>query len=364
MVLYRVADHRLEPVPPTTFAEERVLERRDLQRLLRSDASPLGEDLLVLAEEFSDWHDSARRVDLLCLDRQARLVVVEIKRTEDGGHMELQALRYAAMVSSMTLEQAVAARARSLGGDGARARAEAEVLEFLELESLDETELTDEVRVVLVAADFSAEITTAVLWLNKRGLDVTCVRLRPYRLGEQLLVDASQIIPLPEATDYEVKVREQAKETQKVRTTRQDLFRRFWAQLIERARARTPLFANRNTTSDHWLTAGIGRAGFSLQLSLTEDRARAECWISINKDAGRSEAAFRALEAQRQAVEASFGGSLDWQDLPGRTGCRISHDMEGSTRMPDAQWPELQDRMVDAAIRLDRALRAPVQALR
>ena len=48
---------------------------------------------MVLAEEFGDWQDSRRRIDLLCLDRDAGLVVVELKRTEDGGHMELQAIR-------------------------------------------------------------------------------------------------------------------------------------------------------------------------------------------------------------------------------------------------------------------------------
>jgi hypothetical protein len=30
-----------------------------------------------------------------------------LKRTEDGGHMELQSIRYASMVSTMTFDQAV-----------------------------------------------------------------------------------------------------------------------------------------------------------------------------------------------------------------------------------------------------------------
>ena len=55
---------------------------------------------MVLAEEFGDWEDSRRRIDLLCLDPNAQLIVVELKRTVDGGHMELQALRYSAMVST------------------------------------------------------------------------------------------------------------------------------------------------------------------------------------------------------------------------------------------------------------------------
>jgi len=36
-----------------------------------------------------------------------------LKRTEDGGHLELQAIRYAAMVSTMTFDQAVSACDRS-----------------------------------------------------------------------------------------------------------------------------------------------------------------------------------------------------------------------------------------------------------
>jgi hypothetical protein len=40
-----------------------------------------------------------RRIDLLGVDSMGHLVVFELKRTTDGGHLELQALRYAAMVS-------------------------------------------------------------------------------------------------------------------------------------------------------------------------------------------------------------------------------------------------------------------------
>lgn len=107
MSLYRITPDRFEPVPATTFAAERVLERRDLQRLLRDNIAVIDKDLMVIGEEFGNWQDSSRRIDLLCLSRDASLVVVEIKRTEDGGHMDLQAIRYAAMVSSMTLDQVI-----------------------------------------------------------------------------------------------------------------------------------------------------------------------------------------------------------------------------------------------------------------
>ena len=101
MPLYRVAKDRLESVKETSFFEEKLFERRDLQRLLKADITVLGDDLMVISEEFGDWEESSRRIDLLCLSKDADLVVVEIKRTDDGGHMELQAIRYAAMVSGI-----------------------------------------------------------------------------------------------------------------------------------------------------------------------------------------------------------------------------------------------------------------------
>ena len=307
-----------------------------------------------------------RAVELtsLCLDKLSRLVVVELKRTEDGGHMDLQAIRYAAMVSSMTPEQAVAAHARFLGTPDADDAAKSAILDFLEADSIEDVEFTDAVRIILVAADFSPEITTSVLWLNKQGLDIRCVRLMPYRLGSDILVDVAQIIPLPEAVDYEVRVRTQVEETRKARSARHEIFRRFWAQFIERSKPSTRLFANRRTSTDHWLSAGIGRSGFTINASLARDRARVECYISLDSDAKRSKDAFAVLLSQRADIEAAFGGPLDWQELPERFGSRICADLLGGWRTPEAEWPALQDTIIRAAARLERALRQRIETLR
>ena len=64
MPLYHVAKDKLEPVSSTSFTEEKMLERKDIQRLLKADISPLGDDLMVIFEEFSNWEDSNRRIEL------------------------------------------------------------------------------------------------------------------------------------------------------------------------------------------------------------------------------------------------------------------------------------------------------------
>lgn len=211
MPLFELTHESLTIIPRTTMQEQFFKEREDLQRLLKNSISVVGDDLFVLAEEFSQWEDSRCRVDLLAVDRSGKLVVIELKRSEDGGHMDLQALRYAAMISTMTFQQAVYAHAKFLGDPKATDDAEAAILEFLEWSEPSE-DFGKFVRIILVSPGFDPELTTSVLWLNDCGLDINCVRIRPYNLQERTLLEVDQIIPLPEEKDYRVRLKEKQEE--------------------------------------------------------------------------------------------------------------------------------------------------------
>src|SRR5680860_1820346 len=113
-VLYDMTNGGLTRVAPTTFKDEAILERSHLQAAVMKNITVLGDDLKVVAEEFGEFEDTNRRIDLLCVDKSASLVVIELKRTEGGGHMELQAIRYAAMVSTMGFDELVTHYARHL----------------------------------------------------------------------------------------------------------------------------------------------------------------------------------------------------------------------------------------------------------
>lgn len=218
MPLYELSANAITPVDRSTFADLGVLERSHLQRLLRDAIDVIAPDTLIITEEFGEWLDSSRRIDLLGIDRSANLVVIELKRTDDGGHMELQALRYSAMISAMTFGKLVEVHQRYLEKCGrTEVNAERRVLDFLGWESPQEETFADDVKIVLASADFSKELTTTVMWLNERDLDIRCVRLHPYRLGERILLDVQQIIPLPEATEYQVRLREKATERRQSR---------------------------------------------------------------------------------------------------------------------------------------------------
>jgi len=222
MPIYELTHDSLCPVSRTTLQEQSFREREDLQRILKGSISVIEQNLLILAEEFSQWEDSRRRVDLLALDRDGSLVVIELKRTEDGGHMELQAIRYAAMVSTLSFQQAVIAHADFLKIE--KDEAETAILEFLgEPEPPDTFGQT--VRIVLVSPDFSRELTTAVLWLNSSGLDIRCVRIRPYQLDGRTLLEIDQIIPIREAQEYIVRLKEKQDEARQTTESTTDFTR-------------------------------------------------------------------------------------------------------------------------------------------
>jgi hypothetical protein len=218
MAIYEIQQGGLIKLKDTAFADEGLRERDDLQRLLREQIDVISPDTMVIAEEFCYWEDSKRRIDLLGLDKNATLVVIELKRTDTGGHMELQAIRYASMVSTMTFQQVVTAYERHLQSVGREVtNAEQQILDFLGWDEPNVDDFGNDVRIVLASAEFSKEITTAVMWLNEHDLDIQCVRLRPYKLDDRMLVDVQQIIPLPEAAEYQIRIREKAEQKREAR---------------------------------------------------------------------------------------------------------------------------------------------------
>ena len=231
MPLYELTKNHISALSKTTFASSDISERSDLQRLLRSHAEVIAPDTLIIAEEFCDWDDSRRRIDLVGIDRNANLVVIELKRTEDGGHMDLQSIRYAAMLSTMRFSEAVDVYTRYLDQIHSSADAKEDLLNFLGWDEPNEDTFGQEVRIVLVSAEFSKEITTSVLWLNDHSLDIRCVRLRPYELDGRIILDVQQVIPLPEAESYVVQIKRKSEESRQAKRLHSD-----WESILVRCR--------------------------------------------------------------------------------------------------------------------------------
>ena len=223
MAIYKISDGRLATIDRTTFESQGIKERQDLQQMLKAQIDVICPETLIVAEEFSDWDGSRRSIDLLGIDKQANLIVIELKRSEHGDHMELQALRYAAMISAMTYERLVAVFESYIESNDLKIDASDTLLDFLDWAEPDEEQFAQEVKIVLASAEFSKELTTSVTWLNDSyGLNIRCVRMQPYQDGVDTLIDVQTIIPLPEVADYQIKISQKKQKERVARTSSRD----------------------------------------------------------------------------------------------------------------------------------------------
>lgn len=223
MALFKVDEGRkMQEITCSSFEEIGDKERKDLQAMLRDNFTDVFKKygLFLISEEYSNWQESLRSIDLLAIDREANLVVIELKRIAGGGHMELQALRYAAMVSMMNFNDVVTAHevflSKNTPPGEPQLNAREELVKFLgQLE--DEITISETPKILLIAPSFSKEITTAVLWLNDNyKMGIKCLEIKPYQIGRDKIFDIEQVIPLPSAETFILKMREKNKKADEI----------------------------------------------------------------------------------------------------------------------------------------------------
>ncbi|MFO0911496.1 MAG: DUF4268 domain-containing protein [Pirellulales bacterium] len=300
----------------------------------------------------------------MAIDLDANLVVIELKRTADGGHMELQAIRYAAMISAMTFDRAEQIHAQFLARIGEPPeQSRNRILAFLGWEEPEEDSFAQDVRIVLVSEDFGKELTTAVLWLRDRDIDIRCIRLRPYLDGQKKLIDVQQIIPLPEANEYQVQIREKEQVGRKKRAERYDERLKFWEGLVAVCRSRTTRHAGRKPSSYNWLGASSGIPGLAFNYVISQDEGAVEFYIDRG-DVTQNKRIFDQLQLKKDCIERSFGGPLSWDRLDTKRASRVKSVVDrGGYRNSESEWPEIQSDMVNAMTRLENALKPELELL-
>lgn len=209
MVLVINNKTKVEKVVPSSFGELKIWERSHIQEWIRQAPEVLGEELLVVSIEFDRFQNSKDRLDILAIDRDGNIVVIELKRDPLSGYADLQAIRYAAMVSALTIENLLPfymdyQRKYLNIEDPSKETSITNIQEFVNKDNF--SQLSNKPRIILCSEDFSQEITTTVLWLNQNGLDITCITIKPYRFEDRVIVVPSQIIPLQEAKKYLIEI--------------------------------------------------------------------------------------------------------------------------------------------------------------
>jgi Domain of unknown function (DUF4268) len=129
------------------------------------------------------------------------------------------------------------------------------------------------------------------------------------------------------------------------------------------------LFFSSNSTSPSAssLTTGsiLTKVVLSFNYTVRQHDASAELYIDRGKESGtENEDIFDQLAESKEEIEVAFGENLDWQRLEGACACRIKKQIDLGGYRDESQWLQVQDAMIDAMIRLEKALRAHLKALK
>jgi CBS domain-containing protein len=141
------------------------------------------------------------------------------------------------------------------------------------------------------------------------------------------------------------------------------LRREFWAQLLEQANQKTLLHSRISPSTQNWLNTGAGKGGLALQYRIRVSDA--EVGLRIRRgDVAESKRIFDALQANREEIEQAFGDSLEWLRQDNIKASWIRYVISDGGLLDREDWAEIQRRMVDAMIRLERALKPEIRRLK
>jgi len=139
--------------------------------------------------------------------------------------------------------------------------------------------------------------------------------------------------------------------------------REFWEQLLKAAKERTSLHSNISPGVESWISTGAGKYGLTYAYVVRKNDAQIELYID-NGEQTANKKMFDALFINKDTIENIFGGKLDWQRLNDKRASRICYAIQNYGLSETAHWPELQDLMIDAMIRFERALKPHIIKLK
>jgi len=367
--MYRLnkAQNSIHPVQKVLFSDLKIRERSHLQEWIAKHPQALARDgddeILIIQKEFAGFDDTNERLDLLAVDKKGNLVIIENKLDDSGRDVVWQALKYAGYCASLNKEQIVDIFQEYLNALPVKMQGDAsEILaDFFGYDTLDEAVLNQSQtqRIILVAANFRKEVTNTALWLIEFGLRVQCIRVTPYQLDDEVLLDIRQVIPPPEAEDYMIsmakKEKDELSQSGEIKE-RHRIRKKFWTEMLDKIKSgECRLYDNINPSTDHWLSAAFGISGLHYSMIFGQKVIRVE-FCFTKSDAALNTIGYDWLYTKRHEIEQAFGHKLEWLPLEGKKSCRVQYEKNVVQGFDEENWPKMQNWLAENIIKLEQAM--------
>lgn len=180
-----------------------------------------------------------------------------------------------------------------------------------------------------------------------------------------MFVDLQQIIPPPEAADYMIGLASKEADessTQGVLKHRHEMRLKFWTKLLAQLNNDgVSVFANISPSKDNWINAGSGLGGCPYSLIFVQKGVKVQVSMqSANTE--QNKWIYDHLLQHREAIEAHFGGSLDWRRLEHRKLSLVCCE-QGFDGFNPEEWPRMIGWLSETFKRFEQAFRQPLANL-
>ncbi|MBI3896203.1 MAG: DUF4268 domain-containing protein [Acidobacteria bacterium] len=214
---------------------------------------------------------------------------------------------------------------------------------------------------IWITANPVEEHRQVIEWLNETTPDdmrFYLIKVEGIRIeGQESVAPLFTVVEGP--TEERKKIGAEKKEHAQRHTVRKE----FWAQFIEAMNQKSPLCQNISPGTDAWISIALGSSGITLNLVATRSFGRAEIYINRG-DAEKNKEIFDYFCQMKDKLESGFGAPLVWERMEDRVTSRIKYQKDGVNIFNQEDWPKMNEFMIDAAIRMHKAFREPVQAFR
>ncbi len=236
--MYKIHDNKAINIDAVTFSELGMQEN-DMEELLRSNIEMVcdeEESMLIVGRQVRNAYHG--RSDLTAVDNNGNIVLIEIKRDRRDIEsrkeaFEFQAIRYAASYATIEDPEDLVNKIYAPYIEKYRKEFENAPLTSTELGNRKlnvfltvngaENNFNKSQKVVLVASEFDEQTLSAVAWLNSNGVNMSCYKLVPYKIKDEVYINVEKLLPLADHADYYVNFLEK---TSTLKKPRKNLTRR------------------------------------------------------------------------------------------------------------------------------------------
>ena len=217
--MYNIKGKRAEKLDSVTFSELGMQEN-DIEEILRCSIDMLCDDeesMLIIGRQVKN--EKLGRSDLTAVDNNGNIVLIEIKRDRKDIEnrkeaFEFQAIRYAASYATIASVDDLVKKVYAPYIEKYRSEFELGELtsyelgirklnEFLTVNGA-ENSFNKKQKIILVASDYDEQTLSAVAWLNSNNVDMSCFKLTPYKINDEVFLKAEKLLPLTDYDDYYV----------------------------------------------------------------------------------------------------------------------------------------------------------------